>query len=311
MDFEARTSPITQQKIAVVGLGRMGGNIARRLVACGLYLVRLYDNKTPVAQSLSQELNVPVAQSLAEVTAQAAVVITVVTDDAAMADIYTHPADNLLKNTDNALGTVFINCATVSPDSHQQINALTRHCGAAALELPMASSIPQAVSGTLFLMAAGKKVVFDYAAPLLDLLGETVIYTGETGTASTLKALLNMVMIINTAALAEGLGLADALGLDLKMVCDVFSKTGAHSRVLETDSQDMINQDYETFFSAAHAAKDTNIALKLGESTKLPLPLARVTAELYQAMVDRGLGELDKSGIAELQFKTRPNKNSL
>jgi 3-hydroxyisobutyrate dehydrogenase len=114
-----------------------------------------------------------------------------------------------------------------------------------------------------------------------------------------------MVMNINTAALAEGLGLADALGLDLTLVRQVFSQTGANSRVLETDGEDMQQREHSTYFSAAHAAKDSGIALALGREQGLPMVLAEATKNQYDEMVRCGLGELDKSGISELTFKSR------
>jgi len=117
--------------------------------------------------------------------------------------------------------------------------------------------------------------------------------------------LVNMVMNINTAGLAEGLGLADAMGLDLTTVREVFSQTGANSRVLETDGEDMVIKDHECYFSADHAAKDSGIALKLGEGEDLKLPLAKAAWKQYEKMKELGLGELDKSGVAELTFKGR------
>jgi 3-hydroxyisobutyrate dehydrogenase-like beta-hydroxyacid dehydrogenase len=112
-------------------------------------------------------------------------------------------------------------------------------------------------------------------------------------------------MNINTAGLAEGLGLGDALGLDLAMLREVFSQTGANSQVLKTDGEDMQNREHSCFFSATHAAKDSGIALKLGKAQVLRLPLATATKKQYDRMVAEGLGELDKSGVAELTFKGR------
>jgi 3-hydroxyisobutyrate dehydrogenase len=114
-----------------------------------------------------------------------------------------------------------------------------------------------------------------------------------------------MVMNINTAGLAEGLGLADALGLDLELVRRVFSQTGANSRVLETDGGDMQNRDHEVFFSADHAAKDSGIALALAHDVDLLLPLARASYEQFETLKRLGLGQLDKSGVSELTFKGR------
>ena len=136
-------------------------------------------------------------------------------------------------------------------------------------------------------------------------LAAQIRFVGKAGEAAKVKALVNMVMNINTAGLAEGLGLGAALGLDLTMLREVFSQTGANSRVLETDGEDMQNREHSCFFSAAHAAKDSGIALELGSSLGLDLPLARATKEQYDRMVAEGLGELDKSGIAELTFKDR------
>jgi len=133
-------------------------------------------------------------------------------------------------------------------------------------------------------------------------------YVGPAGKAAEVKALVNMVMNINTAALAEGLGLGDALGLDLTMLREVFSQTGANSRVLQTDGEDMQNREHSCFFSAAHAAKDSGIALKLSKQAGLTLPLAAATRKQYDRMVKEGLGELDKSGIAELTFTGRHQK---
>ena len=114
-----------------------------------------------------------------------------------------------------------------------------------------------------------------------------------------------MVMNINTAGLAEGLGLGQALGLDLKTLMKVFSQTGANSRVLETDGEDMTIRDHECYFSADHAAKDSGIALALARQNKLSLPLAQATKRQYDKMKKLGLGDLDKSGIAELTFPGR------
>jgi 3-hydroxyisobutyrate dehydrogenase len=177
----------------------------------------------------------------------------------------------------------------------------------------MASSITQARAGTLYLMCAGEKHVFEKVNPLLAQLsdvGKLMRFIGPAGTAAQVKALVNMVMNINTAGLAEGLGLADALGLDLKMVMEVFSQTGAASRVLQTDGDDMVNREHSCFFSAAHAAKDSGIALALAKEKKLKLPLTTASWRQYRKMISLGLGGLDKSGVAELTFRGRVRKKT-
>jgi 3-hydroxyisobutyrate dehydrogenase-like beta-hydroxyacid dehydrogenase len=94
------------------------------------------------------------------------------------------------------------------------------------------------------------------------------------------------------------------------MLREVFSQTGANSQVLKTDGEDMQNRDHACYFSAAHAAKDSGIALKLSKVAGLNLPLAAATKKQYDRMVALGFGELDKSGIAELTFKDRGQKQT-
>jgi 3-hydroxyisobutyrate dehydrogenase-like beta-hydroxyacid dehydrogenase len=287
--------------IGFVGVGRMGANMARRLKDRGYHVTAVYDVNRAAATTLATELECAACQTLGDTTAGADVLFTIVTDDAAMREIYTG-SDNLLLN---ARGKTFINCATISPKVHVEVEQLAEAAGASSLEACMASSITQAREGSLYLMCGGREEVFRRVEPILKDLSVSLRFVGKAGEAAKVKALVNMVMNINTAGLAEGLGLGDALGLDLTMLREIFSQTGAASRVLQTDGEDMQNREHSCFFSAAHAAKDSGIALALAEEMGLDLPLARETKNQYDKMIATGLGELDKSGIAELTFKGR------
>jgi 3-hydroxyisobutyrate dehydrogenase len=280
----------------------MGANMARRLHDVGRTVSVVYDVNESAARELAGELSSKRAVGLADVTANADVIFTVVSDDASMDGIFAESGDSLLQGSK---GKTFVNCATVSPKAHVEAERRASAHGADAIEASMASSIPQARNGTLYLMCAGDRAAFERVRPILEQLSASLRYVGEAGRAGQLKALVNMVMNINTAGLAEGLGLADALGLELSMVREVFSQTGANSRVLETDGADMQNRDHETYFSAEHAAKDSGIALGLAREAGLQLPLAQATYDQYERMKKLGLGSLDKSGIAELTFKGR------
>jgi 3-hydroxyisobutyrate dehydrogenase len=290
------------ERIAIVGVGRMGANMARRLKESGFSLSLVLDARPAVAAVLAQELGCRATRSLPAVTAAADIILTVVSDDAAMERIFAGRGASLLRG---ASGRLFINCATVSPALHVTVQARARQAGAQSLEACIASSITQARQGTLYLMCGGEPAAFARARPVLEALGGSPRYIGAAGEAAKVKALVNMVMNGNTAALAEGLALGDALGLDLAMLRDVFAHTGAASRVLQTDGEDMQNRDHACFFSAAHAAKDSGIAVALARQCRLSLPLAAATKQQYDRMVALGLGELDKSGIAELTFRGR------
>lgn len=290
-------------RVGFVGVGRMGANMARRLKDEGYQITAVCDQQQASAQSLAREFGCEAAKSLARVVELSNIVITVVSDDNSMREIYAEGRANSLLIL--AKGRLFINCATISPHVHVEVETLVERHGGTSLEACMASSITQARQGTLYLMCGGKQEVFEQAMPLLGSLSSSMHYVGKAGEAAKVKALVNMVMNSNTAALAEGLGLGEALGLDLTMLRQIFSQTGAASRVLETDGEDMQQRAHDCYFSAAHAAKDLGIALALADSVGLRLPVAKATFDLYQCLISIGKGQLDKSGIAELTFKGR------
>ncbi len=294
-----RPSP---KKIGFVGVGRMGANMARHLNDLNYNVTAVFDTYRPIATALAEEIGATAYTKLADVTANADIIFTVVTDDAAMKKIFLGKKDSLFTG---AAGKTFINCATLSPEMQKTIATASKRRKADCIEASMASSISHARNGELYLMVGADDDTFKKNTKLLEDLSLNLRHIGKVGKAAEVKALVNMVMNINTAGLAEGLGLAKSLGHDLKMICEVFSQTGANSRVLETDSDDMIDRDHECWFSASHAAKDSGIAGSLAKAKKLNLPLNEATTEQYKRMTALGLGELDKSGIAELTFPGR------
>lgn len=276
--------------------------MARRLADLGYKISAVYDPHESVATSLALELGCLAAGTLPEVTAASDVIFTVVPDDEAMREIFSETGESLLQG---AAGRVLINCATVSPEAHEAAAAAVERAGGFTLAASMASSIPQARQGTLYLMVGGDEEVFVRMKPLLLDLSASLRYVGPVGHAAKIKALVNMVMNINTAGLAEGLGLGAALGLDLPMLKEVFSQTGANSRVLETDGDDMITREHDCYFSAYHAAKDSGIANAMAAGAGIPVPLSHAAENQYRKMIELGLGNLDKSGIAEITFPGR------
>src|SRR6267142_1812121 len=180
------------ERIGFVGVGRMGSNMARRLKESGYEISAVYDVNTAAAQALAQELGCQAAGQLKEVTKLSDVIITVVTDDKAMKNIYN---GGLLSR---AKGKLFINCATISPDVHKWVEEKVEGAGAQSLEACMASSITQAREGSLYLMCGGKAEAFERAKPLLEKLSSSMRHVGPAGKAAEVKALVNIVEKINT-----------------------------------------------------------------------------------------------------------------
>ena len=292
-----------EARVGFVGVGRMGANMARRLRDQQEAIVALYDRDPVMATNLATELGCEATATPARVAEVADIIFTVVSDDASMHQIFSATdRESLLCYAKDRL---FLNCATLSPAVHIDVETLVTNRGGKSLEVCMASSITQARQGTLYLMCGGRPDTFESAKPLLEKLSTRLRYIGSAGEAAKVKALVNMVMNCNTAALAEGLGLGAALGLDLTMLRDIFAQTGAASRVLETDGEDMENRTHDCYFSAAHAAKDSGIALALAKTAGVTIPLAQATYDQYLRLVALGKGELDKSAVSELTFKDR------
>lgn len=283
----------------------MGANMARRLAELDYEVEAIYDYYQPIADAVAKELGGKAVSSLAEVTAAADVIFTVVSDDASMKEIFSGD-DSLLQGAE---GKTFINCATVSPEAHLEAAEAAAKAGASTLAASMASSITQARQGTLYLMIGGEEAVFKKHESLLRDMSVSLRHVGPVENAARIKALVNMVMNINTAGLAEGLGLGKALGLDLDVLRDIFSQTGANSRVLETDGEDMVIRDHECYFSASHAAKDSGIANAIAKQAGVATPLSEATEAQYRKLMEIGAGDLDKSAIAELTFPGRNGKD--
>ncbi|HJS65857.1 MAG TPA: NAD(P)-binding domain-containing protein, partial [Nitrospiraceae bacterium] len=187
-------------RIGFVGVGRMGANMARRLKDQEETIVAVFDRNHAVATDLASELVCEAAATPARVAELANIIFTVVSDDAAMRQIFsaTDP-ESLLHHAKDRL---FVNCATLSPAVHIEIETLVMQHGGRSLEACMAGSITQARQGTLYLMCGGRPDVFESAKPSLEKLSAHLRYIGSAGEAAKVKALVNMVMNCNTAALA-------------------------------------------------------------------------------------------------------------
>src|SRR4029077_14651325 len=143
--------------IGFVGVGRMGANMARRLKDRNFHVTAVCDANRKVATDLAGGRGCAACQDLAEVTGESDVIFTVVTDDKAMRTIFSGTGDNLLVN---ARAKLFINCATISPQVHVDVEKLAHRAGAETLEACMASSITQAREGKLYLMCGGNEETF-------------------------------------------------------------------------------------------------------------------------------------------------------
>ena len=286
-------------QVAILGTGKMGGAMARRLEAAGCKLTLW--NRT---RERSEALRVgKVAATPAEAAANAEIVISMLTDaDAVRA---TYLGENGAASA--AKGRVFVDMSTAGPDVSKEIAVVIERAGGQFVEAPVLGSIAAVESGTLVIFAAGGEAAIERARPVLEALGQ-IRGMGALGNAALLKLVANSMLAGVNALAAELMAGGTAAGLDPE---DVFSVLGRIAPVLNARKAGFVEHRYEPVtFALRDALKDVRLALEIYQRAGVGTPVTRIVEELYERAT-RSAGDLDMSAIATLyeqQPATRPPK---
>jgi 3-hydroxyisobutyrate dehydrogenase/2-hydroxy-3-oxopropionate reductase len=281
-------------RVAVLGTGKMGGAMARRLKAAGHELT-VWNRTRERAEALGVG---KVAATPAEAVATAEVVISMLTDANAVRATYTG-ADGATKAAEK--GQVFVEMSTAGPDVSKELAPAIERAGAQFVEAPVMGSIPAIESGKLFILAAGDETAIERARPVLEALGE-IRRVGELGSAAALKLVANS-MVAGVSALAAELQAAGiAAGLNPEDVFSVISRTAP---ALNMRKAGFVEHRYEPVtFSLRDALKDVRLALELYGRTGAITPLTGTTEALYERAA-KSVGSLDISAINSLYERER------
>ena len=265
--------------VAVLGIGRMGGAMAGRLAACGLDVV-LYNRSPEPAQALAASIGARVAATPAEAVAGSAVAISMVSDDAAVHDLFEGPT-GALAGLDSR--TVAVDMSTVLPGTIQGLEAAVRATGAGILDAPVSGSVAFAASGGLTIMVGGSPADVERARPVLEQLGQRVIHLGPLGAGATVKLAVNTVIYGLNQALSEALVLAERAGVDRATAYDVIRSSAAGAPFVEYKRAAFIEPDSTpTAFALALAEKDLELILELAAAVGTEVPQARTNLELVR-----------------------------
>jgi 3-hydroxyisobutyrate dehydrogenase/2-hydroxy-3-oxopropionate reductase len=282
--------------VGVLGIGRMGGSMARALAAAGFEVVCW--NRTPAAaEVLAEELGGRSVGRPADVAAAADVCVSMLADGAAVEAVFRGP-DGLFAGS--RPGNVFLDSSTVAPSTIRGLEAEAREGGAGLLDAPVSGSVALARSGDLTIMVGGEAVDLDRARPVLDALARTVFHMGPLGSGAAMKLAVNAVIFGLNEALAEGLVLAEAAGIERQAAYDVLaaSAVGApyvgykRAAFLEPSSGPVA-------FALDLAAKDLRLIADLAREVGVPMPQATANLEVIAAASAGGHGERDFSTVAE------------
>lgn len=283
--------------IAFLGLGHMGGPMARNLVAAG-HDVRGFD-LVPAALDAARAGGVQVVEAADVAVAEADVVITMLPSGRHVIDAY---AGGLLASA--RPGTLFIDSSTIAVDEAREAHRLAEEAGHRAIDAPVSGGVVGAENATLAFMVGGADDDFQEALPLLEKMGRRIVHCGGAGLGQAAKICNNMILGISQIAVAEAFVLGERLGLTHQALFDVASNASGQCWALTTNCPvpgpvptSPANNDYRPGFAGALMSKDLGLAEQAIDLTGVDAKLGRLAREIYREFAEGAGATTDFSGI--------------
>jgi 2-hydroxy-3-oxopropionate reductase len=285
----------TTSTIGIVGLGIMGGPMAANLLKAG-HTVIGYDAQPAALEKLGAAGG-KAADSVAAVTADADVVITMLPDSPHVEEVILG-AGGVLENANP--GLLLIDMSTIRPDTSIKVAEEATARGVRALDAPVSGGEKGAIDGVLSIMVGGEEDVFTAALPILEVLGKTIVHVGPSGAGQTVKAANQLVVGGTYALVAEAIVLLEASGVDAGRGLDVLAGGLAGSRILELKRESMVARQFAPGFRIDLHHKDMGIALAAAREAGVALPVTGLIAQLIAAAKAQGYGSLDHSVLLKV-----------
>jgi 3-hydroxyisobutyrate dehydrogenase-like beta-hydroxyacid dehydrogenase/aryl-alcohol dehydrogenase-like predicted oxidoreductase len=284
--------------IGVIGLGLMGSALADRFRSARLRVVG-FDPRDECRQRLAAEGGQPVESVGAVFSAARTVVLSLPSSDAVRAVI--EEAGDLVG------GATIIDTTTGEPDATEDAGEYLASKGCEYLDATLTGSSERARAGGVIVTAGGPTDVFAKAEPLFGLFAARAFHVGPWGSGARMKLVVNLVLGLNRAALAEGLALARCCGLDLAATLEILQSGAAYSRAMDAKGKKMIDGDFTAQAKLSQHLKDVRLMLAEGDKVGAPLPFSRLHETLLVELADRGLGDWDNSAVLRaFEGKNRP-----
>ncbi len=284
-----------QTRVAFLGLGIMGAPMAANLARAGFEVVA-WNRTAEKAETLAaSHEGVTVADSPAAAAA-AGTVISMVPDSPEVEAVLLGDGGAVEGLPEGGLA---IDMSTIAPSASRSIADGLSEKGIAFLDAPVTGSRPKAEDGTLTIMAGGPESAFERARPLFDAMGQLVVHAGPQGHGSMVKLINNTLAAVNAAALAEGLALARAAGLDTDRALEVVASGSGNSAMVALKAGPMLSGDLEPLFKLEHMLKDVRHCLAEARALGAGLSLAESAERLYTEAAEKGLGGSDFAAVIE------------
>lgn len=283
------------KKIGFIGLGTMGAPMASNLLKAG-YPVTAFNRTASKAAPLAEQ-GAAVASSPKEAAAGADVVITMVSNDESIVEVY-EGTEGLLAGI--RPGTTVIDCSTISPALVKRLASQIAELGGTFLDAPVTGSSPAAIDGTLVFMIGGPGETLAQVMDLFDTMGKKVLHMGDNGSGAVAKLAHNTIVGINNLALAEGFAIASKSGLPADRFLELVQLGSAGSKAAELKGRKIIEHDFTNQFSLALMLKDLKLASALTDGSSIPAPMLSLAKSLFQAGQTQGFGDEDLSSIVKV-----------
>lgn len=279
-------------RIGFVGLGAMGAHMARNLLAKG-FAVRGFDLRAAALDALEADGGHGTA-SAAE-AAEGADVLVLMVVDAAQAEAVLFAGGALERMAEGGIVALM---ATCPPGTVAALAERVEKAGRRFLDAPVSGGTAGARQGSLSIMAAGDKAVFEAALPVLAAMGDKLFHVGERpGQGATVKTVNQLLCGVHIAVVAEALSLATRLGVDPEVVLEILGGSAASSWMLKNRGPRMLEAEPEVTSAVDIFVKDLGIVLDAGREARAALPLAAVAHQLFLATSGRGDGAADDSQV--------------
>ncbi len=286
------------RRVGFIGMGTMGKPMARNLIGAGFSLT-VY-NRTPSKTAELEKLGAKVAASPKEIAMYSDVVVSCVTDSAAVEEIALGP-NGIIEGAHE--GLVYIDCSTISPTDTKRIAGALAKKGVKMLDAPVSGGEKGAVEGTLAIMIGGEKQVFEECMDIFQGMGKNIVYIGETGTGQICKACNQMIAASTLAGISEAFVLGTKAGIDPDLMLSVLSKGVNRSWYMENVTPEIIKRNFKAGFRLAHHYKDLGIALSAGKAIGTPLLITSLIHEMMGNLVANGLGPDDNRSLVRFYEK--------
>jgi len=281
-------------RIAFLGLGLMGGGMARRLLGAG-FAVTVF-NRNPARAEPLAAAGARVAGSPREAAAGAEVVFSMVADDAASRAMWLGP-DGAIAGA--ARGAVLVECSTLTVAWVQELAQAAAAAGAECIDAPVTGSKNQAAAGELNFLTGGNAAALETIRPALNAMGRSVTHLGPTGSGALLKLINNFLAGVHVAATAEAVAWIERTELDRAQAIAFLSDSAVGSPVTKTVAARMCTLDFTPNFFLRLMAKDLGYAS--GEAAKAgqQLTSAAMARDVFQRAIAAGHGDKDMSAVVE------------